>query len=168
MAAERYAFEPLGSQDRAAFSCGNDELDRYLKQRAGQDRRRYIATCFLLVDKDGSAVVGYYTLSACVVVATGLPEALAKKFPRYPDLPGILIGRFAVDLRYQGQGFGRMLLTDALARARETAEHRVGSAFVIVDAKNEEAKGFYEQFGFTPFESSPMRLFLPTAEIPGS
>jgi GNAT superfamily N-acetyltransferase len=162
--AERYRFEPLGGHHRAAFSCGIEALDRYFRERAGQDQRRGVANCFVLYDLTEAAVVGYYTLSATAVVLTSLPDDYAKKLPRYPHLPGILIGRLAVDARYQGQGFGRRLLVDALRRARSVTSH-VAAVVVVVDAKDEAAAQFYEAHDFIRFADDPLRLYLPIATI---
>ena len=165
MSEERFAFEPLGQQpNRAAFSCGQEELDRYLREQAGQEERRKVATCFVLVDREEDAIVGYYTLSAATLAATELPEDLAKRLPRYPNLPAILLGRFAVDSRYQNRGFARRLLVDALLRALG-ATAQVGAVAVIVDAKDEAAASFYEHYGFAPFRDLLLRLFLPMATI---
>jgi len=164
---DRFIFEPLGRQpNRAAFSCGQEELDRYLRERAGQDQRRNVAACFVLVDRDEQALVGYYTLSAATIVATDLPDDFARRLPRYPNLPAILLGRFAVDSRYQGQRFAQRLLMDALLRAREAAT-QVAAVAVIVDAKDEAVASFYERYGFARLRDLPLRLFLPMATIHG-
>lgn len=157
-------FEPLGDHDRSAFSCGSETLDRYLRERAGQEQQRSVASCFVLVDRDTLAIVGYYTLSATAIVAKDLPRDLARRLPRYPNLPGILLGRLAVDARYQGQGFGRRLLVDALRRACDVTD-QVAAVAVVVDAKDDAAAPFYESFGFTRFADEPLRLFLPIATI---
>ncbi len=165
MSEQRYVFEPLGQQpNRAAFSCGQHDLDLYLRERAGQDRRRDVTACFVLVDREEQAVVGYYTLSAGVIVASDLPADAARRLPRYPNLPAVRLGRFAVDGRYQGQGFARLLLMDALRRALE-GTRLVGAIAIIVEAKDEPAAGFYERFGFARFRDSPLRLFLPMAIV---
>jgi GNAT superfamily N-acetyltransferase len=161
---DRYGFAPLGELNRSAFSCGDEQLDRYLKERAGQDQRRGVASCFVLLDQIDGTIVGYYTLSAFGVVTTDLPASMTKRLPRYPNLPAILLGRLAVDTRYQGQGFGRRLLVDALRRALAVTS-QVGAVVMMVDAKDETAARFYEAFGFTRFRDSPRRLFLPIAAI---
>lgn len=165
MSEDRFIFEPLGQQpNRAAFSCGQEELDSYLRERAGQDQRRNVAACFVLVDREEQAIAGYYTLSAATIVATDLPADFARRLPRYPNLPAILLGRFAVDSRYQGQGFAQRLLMDALLRAREVAT-QVAAVAVIVDAKDEAGASFYQHYGFSRFRDLPLRLFLPMATI---
>lgn len=165
MSEDRFVFEPLGQQpNRTAFSCGQDDLDRYFRERAGQDRRRDVTACFVLVDREQQAVVGYYTLSAGAVVPRDLPEDVVKRLPRYPSLPAVVMGRFAVDTRYQGRGFAKKLLMNALIRAWE-ATKQVAAIAVIVDAKDETAAAFYQRFGFIRFPDSPLRLFLPMATI---
>ena len=156
--------EPLGKHhDRAAFSCGLPELDRYLARQAGQDVRRRIARVFVCTTWDSDTVLGYYTLSALAVDLSALPRELSRKLPRHP-VPCALIGRLAVDKSARGHGLGRMLLADAIKRTRSASDIMAIHA-VVVDAKNSKAKQFYEGFGFTPMEQNPMRLFLPLGPI---
>jgi GNAT superfamily N-acetyltransferase len=91
-----------------------------------------------------------------------LPEEFARKLPRYPDVPAILLGRMARDLEFPG--IGDVLLTDALKRAwRHSSE--VAATVVIVDAKNQRASEFYRRYGFTEIKESPHRLFVPMSTI---
>jgi len=114
----RFRFERLGpTHDRTTFTCGVAELDRYLTQQAGQDTRRRFADTYVLYDAEARLIVGYYTLSAASISRKRLPAERIRKFPRYIDVPAILIGRLAVDHRYRGQGMGRRMLMDALRRA---------------------------------------------------
>ena len=156
--------EPLGKRhDRAAFSCGLPELDRYLARQAGQDVRRRIARVFVCTVEGTDTVLGFYTLSALAVDLSSLPEELSRKLPRHP-VPCALIGRLAVDQSVRGHGLGRMLLVDAIKRTMGVSDILAIHA-VIVDAKNNVAKRFYEAFGFTPMQDDPMRLFLPLGSI---
>lgn len=160
-----YRFESLGPHhDRAAFTCGVEALDRYFRQQVGQDQRRGLAVPYVLVDTATATVVGYYTLSTCSIVPASLPEDVTRKLPRYDALPAILIGRLAVDRRYHGQGFGRQLLMDGLARSLAISQ-RVGALAVVVDAKDDGARSFYEQYGFSRFADHEYRLFVPMSTI---
>ena len=151
--------------DRAAFSCGNLSLDRYLKEQAGQDLRRRCASPFVLVPASGSpTILGYYTLSSYGVDVGELPVEVAKKLPRYPLLPATLLGRLAVDRRHHGQGIGEFLLLDSLHRACEHAVD-IAAAAMIVDAIDPAAAPFYQRFGFMPFPSRNTRLFLPMKTV---
>ena len=157
--------QPLAkSHDRADFSSGNDELDRYLKNQAGQDVRRNIAASFVLVEEGDNAVLGYYTLSAFAVALSHLPEAIARKLPRYPVVPATLLGRLAVDARLRGQGLGEYLLMDALERSFRQAD-QIAATAVVVDAIDDAARRFYLHFDFLPFPERQDRLFLPMKTI---
>ena len=152
--------EPLGTRhDRAAFSCGLAELDRYLARQAGQDVRRQIARVFVCTAGEADTVLGFYTLSALSIDLASLPERLSRKLPRHP-VPCALIGRLAVDRSAHGRGLGRMLLADAVRRTVAAGE-TVAIHALIVDAANDDARRFYERFGFEPLTDHPMRLFLP-------
>ncbi len=147
--------------DRAAFSCGNEALDRYLKHQAGQDQRSHVATVFVLSLGDGT-IVGYYTLSATALRLSELPEASVRKLPRYPLVPAALLGRLAVDKRFRGIGHGRFLLADALHRVIGSD---IASFTVVADAKDRDAFGFYEREGFLPLPGHAMRLFIPLSVV---
>nr|WP_291514187.1 GNAT family N-acetyltransferase [Abyssibacter sp.] len=117
---------------------------------------------YVLCDEGHNQVLGYYTLSAFSVELTDLPHDLTRKLPKYPLVPSMLIGRLAVDQRCHGEGFGAYLLADALKRILNLA-NEIGIAFVIVDAKNDQAHRFYQRFGFASCLDAPQRLYLPIA-----
>ena len=151
--------EPLGKRhDRKFFSCGLPELDRYLARHAGQDVRRRIARVFVCTAGETDAVLGFYTLSALSIDLASLPEQLSRKLPRHP-VPCALIGRLAVDRSAHRRGLGSVLLSDAVKRTVIAGE-TVTMHALIVDAANNDAKRFYERFGFVPLTDDPMRLFL--------
>lgn len=152
------------AHNRTAFSCGHAALDRYLKTQARQDMQRNLAQVFVLVAEDEQTIQGYYTLSAGSVQLAELPEELRRTLPRYPKLPVTLLGRLAVDMRFQGQKLGAFLLVDALARAvRQTEE--IASLAVVVDAIDEGAVAFYTKFHFLPLPETPRTLFIEMATI---
>lgn len=159
---EELRVEPLASSHaRSEFQNGVEPLDRYFRTQAGQDARKNVAAPFVLVLPDGT-IAGYYTLSATSVQLRELPARTVRKLPRYPLVPATLLGRLAVDRHHQGKGYGRFLLADALYRA---ARSEIASFAVIVDAKDENARRFYERESFLPFPDQPMKLFRPMADI---
>ena len=161
----RFRFEPLGSHhDRPSFSCGVEALDRYFHQQAGQDVRNKVATIWVLVDTDSTAIAGYYTLSATSIALTSLPPELRKRLPRYPTLPAILLGRLAVDTRYRGQRLGELLLFNALRRSLALSDSLAAMA-VLVEAKDDNARRFYERYGFLRFVDDEHRLLMPMKHI---
>lgn len=154
--------EALGPHhDRSSFVSGVEQLDRYFRSQAGQDARKNMAAPFVLVLPDG-AVGCYYTLSSTALKLAELPAEITRRLPRYPLVPATLLGRLAVDKRHRGKGHGRFLLADALFRA---ARSEIASFAVIVDAKDEGARRFYERESFLPFPDQPMRLFRAMADI---
>ena len=155
---DRYVIERLGAQDRSAFSCGSEALDRYLRERASQDVKRLMATCFVAIAEPNGEIAGYYTLAATSIPVTDLPSELAKRLPRYPTLPAALVGRLAVDRQFHRKGLGGVLIADAAMRV---LKGDVKAFALIVEAKDEPALAFYRTLGFRPFISRPLSLFLP-------
>jgi GNAT superfamily N-acetyltransferase len=154
--------EVLGPHhDRSSFASGVEPLDRYFRSQAGQDARKNMAAPFVLVLPDG-AIGGYYTLSATGVKLTEFPADITRKLPKCPLVPATLLGRLAVDKIHQGRGYGRFLLADALFRA---VRSEIASFAIIVDAKDEAARRFYERESFLPFPDQPLRLFRSMADI---
>jgi ribosomal protein S18 acetylase RimI-like enzyme len=150
--------------DRPGFQCGVDALDRYFKNQAKQDIRRRISRIFVATKPDNpKVVIGYYTLSTLSIELNQLPEKLARKLPKHP-VPAALIGRLAVSNAAQGKGVGKMLLADAIKRTLAVSD-QIAIYAMVVDTINENAIGFYEQFGFTRLSDDSPRLFLPLKSI---
>ncbi len=158
--AESVRIEPLGTQhDRASFECGNEALDRYLKERATQDIRRGLARLFVATAADDPArVLGFFTLSATAIVALDLPPEVAKRLPRYP-IPAALIGRLAVDREIAGRGLGGVLLMDAVEKAK-VAARTIAITVIVVDPIDDTAQSFYAAFGFRSLQGPQRRMFL--------
>ena len=152
---------PLNAaHDRAGFHCNVEELEQYIHKQAGQDIRRRISRVFIAALPDSpKEVMGYYSLSTLSIELRQLPEKLARKLPKHP-VPAALIGRLAVSKNAQGCGVGKMLLVDALQRTLSVSD-QIGIYAMIVDAINDNAQGFYEQFGFVRLSDDSPRLFLP-------
>ena len=162
--APSFRFELLATHhDRDRFSCGIPALDNYLRRQARQDAKKGVAVPFVLTP-DGKEVAGYYTLSQFSIELANLPEAFAKRLPKYPEVPCTLVGRLAVSATFRGQGLGELILMDALHRSLK-ASRQVASAAVIVDAKDDRARSFYLKYGFLELPANPNRLFLPMATI---
>jgi len=143
------------------FLCGVKELDEYLKRFARNNHKKGIGKTFVLLEEEH--VIGFYTISMANVEFNNIPDNLRLSLPKYP-IPAARIGRLAVDSRFQGKHLGRILLIDALERIRE-ASRSIAAHAVIVDAKNEKAKQFYEHFGFTSYKDEPLSLYLPMATV---
>jgi len=156
------AIEPLGKHDRAAFSCGVTALDDWFHLRAGHDEKRNVARVFVAID-DQRRIVGFYSLSSFTLTIADLPHEYAKHLPRYDLIPAALIGRLARDQRVRGEGVGDLLLADAVRRVI-SASRSLAVFAIVVEATDEKVAAFYRDFGFAPFPSRPLRLFMPVSE----
>ena len=155
--------EPLGkNHDRRTFTCGVEALDAYLKRFARQHADANFSRTYVAVS--GSTVQGFYSLAMSGIRRENLPEKYANRFPNFP-LPVARLARLAVARAQQGQGLGELLLADALQRCLQISE-AIGMLGVIVDAKDERARGWYERYEFESLPDAPLTLWLPTVAIP--
>ena len=150
--------EALGKNDRSAFSSGNERIDAYFQQTVSQDVKRGYAACYVLIEKASAKVAGFYTLSSHSIPLTELAPDVARKLPRYPSVPAVLIGWLGRDAGFRGQRIGSMLLADAITRL---AAAPIGLHAMCADAIDGTAAAFYREHQFQPFVSRPNAFFLP-------
>lgn len=148
--------------DISQFDCGRPALNDWLRQRAHKNEGRASRT---FVVCEGSAVVGFYALSAGSVGLSEAPKALGRNMP--PLIPVLILGRMAVDIRYQGRSIGKHLLKDALKRAL-TVSGDIGAQAVLVHAVDQEVVPFYTSYGFKVFPEGNLTLFLAMSDIAAS
>ncbi len=153
------------THDRESFDCGVEELNNHLKKYARQNDEKGLGKTVVVVSDDNlKKIFGFYTISTGQIEIGSLPKEQRKKLPRYP-LPVIRIGRFAVDIEFQGKGLGTALLMHALKNAEAVAD-RIGVYAVVLDAKDDKAKSFYLKCGFISLNNAPLKMFLPIRSIP--
>lgn len=111
--------------------------------------------CFVLCE--GNRVIAYYCLSAGAISHEMAPKAMRRNMP--DPLPVLLLGRLAIDKRYQNRGIGQALLRDALIRTVSVACD-TGVFAVLVHAMSEQAKRFYLSRGFVQSPLQPMTLMM--------
>ena len=148
-----------GHHDRRSFACGKPALDDFLRRTARQHLDKGVSRTFVLVDDQSpEKILGFFALSICEVDIVKLPPKWRKKYPR--RIPGAKLARLAVDERQQDKGYGAALLHEAMRRVALGAE-QLGVAAVFVDAKDEEARSYYQRFGFLSLPENPLEMFLP-------
>lgn len=150
--------EALAKHDRSTFASGNERIDAYFRQTVSQDVKRGYAACYVLVEKASAKLAGFYTLSSHSIPLTEVAPDLARKLPRYPSVPAVLIGWLGRDATFRGQHVGSMLLADAITRL---AAAPIGLHALCADAIDEAATAFYREHQFRPFVSRPNALYLP-------
>jgi ribosomal protein S18 acetylase RimI-like enzyme len=157
----RFAIEPLAkAHKRSDFTCGNDRIDGYFRETVSQDVKRKYAACFVARELATNRVAGCYTLSSSNVPLNEVPEPLARKLPRYPTVPAVLIGWLGRHSDYGGLGLGEALLFDAI---KTVATAPIGAHAIFADAIDDKAVSFYAAFGFAPLITRPRTLYLPMA-----
>jgi len=154
---------PIEATDRLDdFSCGEASLDEYLRRRALSNHQADLARCYVCVDEEDGAVVGYYTLSAVAIAHSDLPGRVRRNAPN--PVPAVLLGRLAVDRGAQGVGLGRLLVRDAILSTLAAAD-RVGVRLLLVHALDDHAADFYEGLGFAPSPTDAHHLYLLLADL---
>lgn len=139
-----------------AFDCGREELNRFLQQHALQNQQSGGAQTYVgLVDQ---TVVGYYALAVGSVEQEAAPERVKKGLAKHA-IPIMLLARLAVDRNWQKRGIGAALLKDAVLRTLQAADI-AGVRALVVHAKDDAAKGFYQRFDFIPSPTDPLHLFV--------
>jgi GNAT superfamily N-acetyltransferase len=140
------------------FDCGVDSLNEWLCKRAWKNQVIDVSRTFVICD--GESVIGYYCLSSAAISRVEMPKGKQRNMP--DPIPAALIGRLAVDRRYQGKKIGVSLLQDAIFRII-TASQSIRVAYILVHALENTAKCFYEINGFVAIPDRPLTLFLPVA-----
>jgi GNAT superfamily N-acetyltransferase len=149
--------EKLGSDHKVSdFDCGKEALNRFLIRFALINQNADGAQTYVVCR--AQRVVGYYSLAVGAVTHAEAPARISRGLARHP-IPVMLLARLAVDRSEQGRGLGRALLKDALLRTGQAADI-AGIRALLVHAKDEEARAWYEQFDFEPAPTDPNQLFL--------
>lgn len=148
------------AHDRSGFNCGEPALNDFLRTKAAKHQSQRVSRTFVLTESsEPRRLLGYYTLSNCQIAREGLAPEEARALPRHP-VPAVLLARLAVDRAHQGKRYGQWLLMDAIKRC-VLVGHQSGVYALVVAAKNEAAKRFYERFGFIGIAGRPLSLYLP-------
>jgi GNAT superfamily N-acetyltransferase len=146
-------------RDLTQFSCGEPSLDHWLKKRALQNEESGASRTYVVCA--GVRVAGYYALAAGSVAHTEAASRIKRNMP--DPVPVILIGRLAIDSRFQGHGIGADLLRDAVLRTLQVAEI-AGVRAILVSAISENARKFYEKYGFISSPANPQTLMITVTE----
>jgi predicted N-acetyltransferase YhbS len=148
--------------DVEAFDCGKEPLNRYLIRYALQNQQIGAAQSYVGVT-DAGEVVGYYTLVFGQVAYADAPDRLRKGVAAHP-VPLMVLARLAVAAGWAGQGVGSGLLKDAMLRTLQAAEI-AGLRALVVHAKDDDARSFYERFDFIASPTDPMHLFVLLKDV---
>jgi GNAT superfamily N-acetyltransferase len=144
-----------------SFDCGKEPLNRFLVRYALQSQQAGASQTY--VGLVGDELVGYYTLAFGAVEHAAAPERIGKGIARHP-VPLMVLARLAVSNNWQGQGVGSAMLKDAVLRTLQAAEI-AGLRVLAVHAKDDEARAFYERYGFIPSSTDPYHLLVLLKDV---
>lgn len=161
----RAAYEPVRKLSAAdsveAFDCGQPALNQFLQRYALVNQQANSAQTY--VCGLGGDVVGFYSLAVGSADPEEAPTRVTKGLARHP-VPLMILARLAVDRDHQGKGLGKALLKDALLRTAQAAD-LAGIRCVLVHAKDDAARQWYESWEFEPSPSDPYHLFLMLKDL---
>jgi len=164
----RLTIEPLDRQKhgRAAFACGVDRIDNFLRNNAVRQAEQDHAKVYVAIEPPEPRILGYYALSPHAIDIQSLPLADQKKMPRVPTISAIYLSIIGVDQSVQNRGLGKLLLADAL-KCCVNAANITGGHFVVLDALNEDAARLYRRIGFVdlPSPDRPTRMLMTMAKV---
>lgn len=148
---------PLGEAHQLEeFDCGVDSLNGWLKRRARANQVSGASRTYVVTDEEGR-VAGYYCLASGALALAQAPGSVRRNMP--DPVPMAILGRLAVDRNWQGHGLGAALLRDAVERTR-AASNILGLRGLLVHALSDDAKSFYERYGFVASPERPMLLVM--------
>jgi GNAT superfamily N-acetyltransferase len=143
------------------FDCGKEPLNRFLQRYALQNQQAAASQTYVgLVDNE---LIGYYTLAFGAVEHEEAPARVRKGLARYP-IPLMVLARLAVSSDWQRRGVGAALLKDAVLRTLQAAEI-AGLRALAVHAKDDDARAFYERYGFIAAPTDPYHLLVLLRDI---
>jgi GNAT superfamily N-acetyltransferase len=138
-----------------SFACGVPVLDEWLKRRALKNESSGASRTFVVCSDD--QVIGYYALATGSVGHRNTPGKVRRNMP--DPIPVIVLGRLAIDERWQHAGLGRSLLRDAILRTLSVSQ-QAGVKALLVHTLSEDAKQFYLRNGFLESPLDPMTLII--------
>ena len=144
-----------------AFDCGHPALNQFLQRYALVNQKANSAQTYVCCN-DGE-VVGFYSLVVGSVDPASAPSRVLKGLARHA-VPVMILARLAVDVAHQRKGLGQALLKDALLRTAQAADI-AGVRALLVHAKDEAARQWYESWEFEPSPTDPYHLFLMLKDL---
>ena len=151
----------LATDQVDSFDCGQPALNQFLQRYALVNQKANSTQTYVCCLDE--VVVGFYSLTVGSVDPESAPPRAKKGLPRHP-LPVMILARLAVDKAHLRKGLGQALLKDALLRTAQAAEI-AGIRCLLVHAKDEPVRQWYESWEFEPSPTDPYHLFLMLKDL---
>ena len=149
----------VAKRRKAGFDCGVEALNTFIRKTARRQNERHLIRTTVLVSTDQpSRILAYSATAPCEIA----PPAGVRHWQNYPHpIPFLRMARLATDLRNRGQGFEELALLAAIEDAARISRNFTAIGRLLADAKDEQAAGFYQTYGFIRIEQDGRQLFLP-------
>ncbi len=132
--------------DTENFCSGEETLDTWLRERALDNMASSASRTYVICPSGSCMVIGYYAICMGQIFNQEVSGSMRRNMPR--QIPAVILGRLAIDKKWQGKGLGKSLLQDAVQRSARAAQE-VSARLLIVHAISAEAEAFYSHYGFT-------------------
>jgi GNAT superfamily N-acetyltransferase len=150
--------------DRAAFTCGEERIDNFLKITASRYVAGDVGRIYVATEKDGGRLVGFYAVNPHAIDACELEASMIKRLPRLDRLPTFYLSMIGAHVDTRSKGVGSYLLADALKRCMRISD-KVGGRFVVLDGISDRTAQLYGRYGFVPLPSIPGRMVVSMAKL---
>lgn len=153
-----------GSHDVSDFASGEESLDQWLKRHALGNPAVHSSRTFVLLEGSSPRVWGFYSLTVASIQRADVTKAGRSGMPQAYDIPAVLLARLARDEKKRGEGYGELLLADAVLRTLRLAED-AGIRLLAVHALNDSAKRWYLAHDFQPSPIDDRLLMLTVPDL---
>lgn len=145
--------------DTEGFYSGEETLDNWLRERALANMEASASRTYVICPSGSRKIIGYYAICMGQVFSQEVVGSMRRNMPR--QIPAVILGRLAIDEKWQGKGLGKALLQDAVQRSARAAKE-VSARLLVVHAISVESEAFYLHYGFTrlPIETPTYALDL--------
>lgn len=121
-----------------------------------------MAAVHVICDEAGR-VAAYAALANGHLTLDEAAERLRKGVPRHP-IPVVVLARLAVDNAYQGAGLGTSMMEHVFYTVVLVAD-QIGCQALIIHAKDDAARAWYDRFGVEPLPENPLHIYLMMKDI---
>lgn len=145
--------------DTKNFRSGDESLDSWLRKRAMDNMKTAASRTYVICPLGSHEVIGYYAICMGHILHQEVIGSMRRNMPY--QIPAVILGRLAIDEKWQGNGLGKALLQDAVKRSARAA-NEVSARLLIVHAISSKAEAFYTHHGFMrlPVETPTYALDL--------
>ena len=150
------------NHDRRSFNCGQDEINKFLKQQANQNAKKSYSQTHVLIDDVGpSQIIGFYTLTS-ILINQPIQHQININYAH--DLFGVNLARMGIDVNFQGNLLSENLIIDAIEKTI-FIDNNMGVQGLFLDAKNDKLIKYYEKYGFELILGVGRKMWLPIGTI---